>query len=87
MANLFHFCCQYFCIVTMSTVGYGDFSPTTPATRFFTIMMMFVGIGVVFPVTAAAVGRISSPVTAKGRALLEKMVRTVQHQKRFSNPA
>ena len=62
----------YFCIVTMSTVGYGDYSPSTGATRGFTILMIFVGIGVVFPTTAAAVGSLTSPITAKGRALLEE---------------
>jgi len=45
----------YFCIVTMSTVGYGDFSPHTAAGKIFTIIYLFVGIGIfVLAVTAIA---------------------------------
>lgn len=34
----------YFVIVTLSTVGYGDFSPSTIQGRLFTILMIIVGI-------------------------------------------
>lgn len=45
----------YFCVVTMSTVGYGDFSPHTAAGKLFTILYLFVGIGIfVLAVTAIA---------------------------------
>ncbi len=36
----------YFCIVTLTTVGYGDFSPTTPGTQIFTIIYILTGFGV-----------------------------------------
>ncbi len=36
----------YFCIVTLTTVGYGDFSPTTPTTQIFTIVYILTGFGV-----------------------------------------
>ena len=36
----------YFCIVTLTTVGYGDFSPTTPETQIFTIVYILTGFGV-----------------------------------------
>jgi voltage-gated potassium channel len=36
----------YFCIVTLTTVGYGDFSPTTEATQIFTIIYILTGFGV-----------------------------------------
>jgi voltage-gated potassium channel len=36
----------YFCIVTLTTVGYGDFAPTTPATQIFTIVYILTGFGV-----------------------------------------
>jgi voltage-gated potassium channel Kch len=36
----------YFCIVTLTTVGYGDFSPTTAGTQIFTIFYILTGFGV-----------------------------------------
>ena len=36
----------YFCVVTLTTVGYGDLSPTTDGTRIFTIVYILTGFGV-----------------------------------------
>ena len=36
----------YFCVVTMSTVGYGDFSPETALGKVYTIFYLFIGIGI-----------------------------------------
>ena len=36
----------YFSIVTLTTVGYGDLSPTTPGTQIFTIVYILTGFGV-----------------------------------------
>ena len=36
----------YFCVVTVTTVGFGDFSPTTPGTQIFTIFYILTGFGV-----------------------------------------
>lgn len=36
----------YFCVVTLSTVGYGDFAPTTDGGKLFTIFYIFMGISV-----------------------------------------
>ena len=36
----------YFCVVTLATVGYGDLSPTSDATRIFTIVYILTGFGV-----------------------------------------
>ncbi len=36
----------YFCIVTLTTVGYGDFTPTEPASQIFTIVFILTGFGV-----------------------------------------
>ena len=38
----------YFTTVTMSTVGYGDLSPSTTLSRAFTSVYILIGIGVVF---------------------------------------
>jgi voltage-gated potassium channel len=34
----------YFCVVTVATVGYGDFSPATPYGRLFTIIYIILGV-------------------------------------------
>ena len=36
----------YFSVVTLSTVGYGDFVPTTPFAKIFTTLYIFVGVGI-----------------------------------------
>lgn len=35
----------YFCVMTISTIGYGDFAPTTPFSKVFTIVYAIMGIG------------------------------------------
>jgi voltage-gated potassium channel len=36
----------YFCVVTLTTVGFGDLSPTTTGTQIFTIVYILTGFGV-----------------------------------------
>jgi hypothetical protein len=42
----------YFCVVTLATVGYGDFAPRTSFGKVFTIVYILIGAGV-FVVLAA----------------------------------
>jgi len=35
----------YFCVMTISTIGYGDLTPTTPLSKMFTIAYTILGIG------------------------------------------
>src|SRR5262249_10594417 len=37
----------YFSVVTLATVGYGDFAPHTPAGKIFTMFYLMLGIGVI----------------------------------------
>lgn len=37
----------YFSVVTLTTVGYGDFTPQTDFGKIFTIIYMFAGIGII----------------------------------------
>ena len=37
----------YFTVITLTTIGYGDFSPTTPATKLFTTVYVFIGLGII----------------------------------------
>ena len=36
----------YFSVITLATVGYGDLSPTTSVSKMFTVIYVFVGIGI-----------------------------------------
>ncbi len=38
----------YFCVTTLTTVGYGDLAPKTDTGRIFTIMYLLIGIGILF---------------------------------------
>ncbi|MCK7467425.1 MAG: potassium channel family protein [Desulfosudis oleivorans] len=38
----------YTTIATLSTVGYGDFSPETTAGKFFTVFIIIFGVGTMF---------------------------------------
>ena len=63
----------YFCMMTMSTVGYGDISPSSDVSRAFTLCMIVVGIVFVFVAVSNAIGHVSGPITRKGRQLMEKL--------------
>ena len=45
----------YFSVMTMSTIGYGDFSPTTTLSKVFTIIFTFLSIGCFATLTAKIV--------------------------------
>merc|ERR1712137_389350 len=64
--------CLYFSVVTVSTVGYGDLTPTTSLGRWFAIFYMLVGIGLV----GLALGIVGGFLMARQEALLMKAVET-----------
>lgn len=35
----------YFTVITLTTVGYGDLTPTGPGSKLFTVMLILMGIG------------------------------------------
>ncbi len=37
----------YFSIITLTTIGYGDFSPQTDAGKWFTIFYIIIGVGII----------------------------------------
>jgi len=37
----------YFSVITLTTVGYGDFSPQTRGGKIFTIFYIFIGLGMI----------------------------------------
>jgi len=52
----------YFCVVSLSTVGYGDETPTTNAMKIFTVVYIYVGIAFV----ASIVGKLVGKAVTKG---------------------
>lgn len=36
----------YFTVITLTTVGYGDFSPVTPGGKIFTMVYILLGLGI-----------------------------------------
>jgi voltage-gated potassium channel len=55
--------CVYFSVVTIATVGYGDFTPQTPLGKIFTIFYIVAGIGIF----AAAVTALAQAVLRNER--------------------
>ena len=37
----------YFCVVTLTTVGYGDITPQTPLGKLFTSFYILLGVGII----------------------------------------
>jgi len=37
----------YFSVITLTTIGYGDFSPQTNAGKLFTIFYILIGLGII----------------------------------------
>ena len=35
----------YFCVITLTTIGYGDLTPKTAMGKLFTVVYIFVGLG------------------------------------------
>lgn len=63
----------YFAMMSMSTVGYGDISPSPNASsRGFTLFMIFFGIIAVFTRVANAIAFCTHPPSAWGRRMMEK---------------
>ena len=60
----------YYSVVTVSTVGYGDLTPTSKLGKWFGIFYMMVGIGLV----GLALGIVGGFLMARQEALLMKAV-------------
>lgn len=37
----------YFSVITLTTIGYGDFSPQTDAGKIFTLFYILIGVGII----------------------------------------
>ena len=56
----------YFCVVTLTTVGYGDLSPTKPGTQIFTIVYILTGFGVLVALLTSVAQQYMSAKAGKG---------------------
>jgi len=45
----------YFCVMTLTTIGYGDFSPSTEAMQLYTVFYSVLGVGFFVAFTARLV--------------------------------
>ncbi len=49
----------YFSVITLTTVGYGDFAPETDAGKLFTAVYALVGIGILLTFVTTLAGKMS----------------------------
>lgn len=49
----------YFCFVTLSTVGFGDYLPSSPQSKIFTMFYMLFGLGVCMLIIAVLAGLVA----------------------------
>lgn len=61
----------YFSVITLTTVGYGDFSPSTTAGKIFTMFYIFIGIGIILGFVNAVAER-SMEQRGRIRSLLHR---------------
>ena len=65
----------YWCIVTLTTVGFGDIAPTTPLGQFIATIIMIMGYGIIAVPTgivSAEMAKTSSPTSsAKGEDVIK----------------
>lgn len=57
----------YFCVITLATVGYGDFSPKTDLGKGFTMVYVILGIGLLLSFVNAIAARTQQRTGRRGR--------------------
>jgi voltage-gated potassium channel Kch len=72
----------YFCIVTLTTVGYGDLSPSTPATQIFVNVYILPGYGVLVALLTSVTQQYIRHTAESGSA----RERLSAHRRRRSSP-
>ena len=71
----------YFCVVTLTTVGYGDLSPTTAGTQIFTIIYILTGFGVLVALlTSVAQQYLAHKSESAGRVRARRQARRQDEQ-------
>nr|WP_294848138.1 potassium channel family protein [uncultured Sphingomonas sp.] len=60
----------YFSVITIATIGYGDFAPKTDAGKIFTIFYVLIGLGIF----VAAASAVANTIINDGRDRKERMM-------------
>jgi len=63
----------YFCFVTLTTIGFGDFLPSSPASKAFSIFYMISGLGVCASIIAVLTGLVAESHDTMDSFLSQKM--------------
>ncbi len=67
-----------FCLVTLTTIGYGDPMPTHPGTKIFTIVYILIGIGIM----VAFITKVASKMIASKKPQDKVQVESKQETKK-----
>jgi voltage-gated potassium channel len=70
----------YFSVVTLTTVGYGDLTPTSDGTQIFTIIYVLTGLGVLVALLASVAEHYVRHKSEGGRARERLSARRERHQ-------
>jgi voltage-gated potassium channel len=65
----------YWCIVTLTTVGFGDITPQTPIGQFIASLVMILGYGII----AVPTGIVSAEYTAQNKPKVEPKKEEMVH--------
>lgn len=72
----------YFSVVTLTTIGYGDFSPKTDGGKIFTIIYIIVGIGMILSFINTIQHHYTYMRYREKREILKNRNRTNMHTKK-----
>ena len=57
----------YFSVITLTTIGYGDFSPQTSAGKLFTIVYILIGLGLILSFIQTVYAHYSESIANRGK--------------------
>jgi voltage-gated potassium channel len=75
----------YFSVTTLTTVGFGDFSPKTDAGKLFTVVYVLLGVGILLAFLTKVAGQVvvshlDHQQARNGHGLRDRLARKAQHR-------